>query len=925
MLYGRRIEAAAVERLIAGARSSQSGALVVRGEPGVGKSALLVHAEEQATDMRVLRSVGIEAESELAFAGLHQLLHPVLDRLERLPEPQVAALGGALGLRQASVGDRFLVGVGVLSLLAEAGEEAPLLAVIDDAHWLDQPSADALTFAARRLEAEGVVLLFAALEGGVRQFEAPGLAELTLRGLDRKPANELLAERVRSPLAPAVRDRLVDSSGGNPLALIELPTLLSDAQLAGREALPDPLPESAEMEWAFSERARRLPPTVQTLLLLVSADDSGRLATVVDAAAMLGVEPSAFDLAETVGLIQVSDGGVAVRHPLIRSALYRGATSRQRRDVHRVLAEVLDREQDADRRAWHRAAAALGEDDNVAQELELTAERARRRSGFAAAARALERAAELSGDDEARGRRLVRAAEDAWLAGRPEHALALIARTAHLVTDPLVRADVVHLRGTIELRCGVPADALVTLSGGAAEIAAMAPAKATEMLIEAGQSASYAGDAAQIVEMGRRAKTLLRADDADQHFSVDVTAGVGSLLAGDARQAVPLLREALELAAQFQDPRRLVLAGVCAGYLGDEATELELYWRAATRAREEGGVGTLPYVLEYLARAEAVSGRYAAAAAHASEGLRLASETGQQNSICHMRASLALIAAAQGREDDCRAHAAEALAQAGSRGLGYQAALAEWALARLALGLGRSAEALALLEQIARAGVGAGHPFVKLVSTPDLVEAAVRVADTGRAQTALAGFERFAQETAPPWALALAARCRGLLSAGSTANHHFREALRWHGESARLFDRARTELVFGESLRRAGRRNEARTQLRAALEAFERAGATSWSERARSELRVSGATARKRIPSAIDQLTPQELQVTQFVAEGATNKEVAARLFLSPRTIDYHLRKIFTKLGITSRAELIRLSLVEGHPARPGRAAATGS
>ena len=430
MLYGRRIEAAAVERLIAGARSSQSGALVVRGEPGVGKSALLVHAEEQATDMRVLRSVGIEAESELAFAGLHQLLHPVLDRLERLPEPQVAALGGALGLRQASVGDRFLVGVGVLSLLAEAGEEAPLLAVIDDAHWLDQPSADALTFAARRLEAEGVVLLFAALEGGVRQFEAPGLAELTLRGLDRKPANELLAERVRSPLAPAVRDRLVDSSGGNPLALIELPTLLSDAQLAGREALPDPLPESAEMEWAFSERARRLPPTVQTLLLLVSADDSGRLATVVDAAAMLGVEPSAFDLAETVGLIQVSDGGVAVRHPLIRSALYRGATSRQRRDVHRVLAEVLDREQDADRRAWHRAAAALGEDDNVAQELELTAERARRRSGFAAAARALERAAELSGDDEARGRRLVRAAEDAWLAGRPEHALALIAGTA---------------------------------------------------------------------------------------------------------------------------------------------------------------------------------------------------------------------------------------------------------------------------------------------------------------------------------------------------------------------------------------------------------------------------------------------------------------------------------------------------------------
>jgi len=916
MLYGRRVEAAAVERLVAGARSSQSGALLVRGEPGVGKSALLAHAEEQATDMRVLRSVGIEAESELAFAGLHQLLHPVLDRVDRLPAPQLAALGGALGLRHASVGDRFLVGVGVLSLLAEAAEEAPLLAVIDDAHWLDQPSADALTFAARRLEAEGVVLLFAALEGGVRQFEAPGLAELTLRGLDRKPANELLAERVRSPLAPAVRNRLVESSGGNPLALIELPTLLSDAQLAGREALPDPLPESAEMEWAFSERARRLPPTAQTLLLLVSADDSGRLATVMDAAAMLGVEPSAFDLAETAGLIHLTDGGVAVRHPLIRSAVYRGATSRQRRAVHRVLAEVLHREQDADRRAWHRAAAAPGEDDDVAQELELTAERARQRSGFAAAARALERAAELSSDDEARGRRLVRAAEDAWLAGRPERASALIARTTRLVTDPLVRADVVHLRGTIELRCGVPADALVTLSGGAAEIAAMAPAKATEMLIEAGQSASYAGDAAQIVEMGRRAKSLLRADDADQRFSVDVLAGVGSLLAGDPKQAVPLLREALELAAGFQDPRRLVNAGACAGYLGDETTEFELYSRAAARAREEGGVSTLPYVLEFLARAEAVNGRYAAAEAHASEGLRLASETGQLNSICHLLASLALIAAVRGREDECRSYAGDALEQAAARGLGYQAALAEWALARLELGLGRSAVALARLERIAAAGVGAGHPFIKLVSTADLVEAAVRVAETARAQTALAGFERFAQETAPPWALALAARCRGLLSAAASADCHFLEALRWHRESARPFDRARTELVFGESLRRAGRRHEARTHLRAALEAFERAGAASWSDRARTELRASGETARTRVPNAIDQLTPQELQVTRFVAEGATNKEVAAQLFLSPRTIDYHLRKIFTKLGITSRSELIRLSLVEGDAVR---------
>jgi ATP/maltotriose-dependent transcriptional regulator MalT len=367
-----------------------------------------------------------------------------------------------------------------------------------------------------------------------------------------------------------------------------------------------------------------------------------------------------------------------------------------------------------------------------------------------------------------------------------------------------------------------------------------------------------------------------------------------------------------------------VHAGACAGYIGEEATEHGFYLRAAARAREEGAVGTLPYVLEYLARAEAVNGRYAAAAAHASEGLRLASETGQRNSVCHLLASLALIAALQGREDDCRAHAAEALEQAATRGLGYQSALAEWALARLDLGLGRSAEALARLEQLAAAGPGAGHPFVKLVSTADLVEAAVRVDQTATAQTALAGFERFARDTAPAWALALAARCRGLLSAGAAADRHFLEALRRHRESARPFDQARTELVFGEYLRRAGRRNEARVHLRAALEAFERAGAASWSERTRTELRASGETTRKRIPSAVDQLTPQELQVMQFVAEGATNKEVAARLFLSPRTIDYHLRKIFTKLGISSRSELIRLSF-ESEAERASGAAPAGA
>jgi ATP/maltotriose-dependent transcriptional regulator MalT len=492
------------------------------------------------------------------------------------------------------------------------------------------------------------------------------------------------------------------------------------------------------------------------------------------------------------------------------------------------------------------------------------------------------------------------------LAGGPEQALALLNRADGLVGDLRVRADVSHLRGTIGLRCGVPADAATILAAGAAEVSPVAPAKAIEMLVEAAQAASYAGDAAQIVEFGRRAAALLEDDDPDERFTVDVIVGIGSLLAGDAASGVPLLREALALAAGFQDPGRLVHAGACAGYLGEEATEHELYGRAAARARETGAVAMLPYVLEFLARAEAVDGRYAAAAAHATEGLGLAHETGQQNSVCHLHASLALIAALQGREDECRSHAADALALATARGLGYQAALANWALARLDLSLGQPKEALVRLAELAAAGPGEGHPFVKLVSTPELVEAAVHANETATAQAALAEFERFAHQTAPPWTLALVARCRGLLSAGGAAERHFKDALRLHGEGARPFDRARTELIFGEFLRRDGRRKEARLHLRAALDAFERLDAAAWAERARGELRASGESARERNPSTADRLTPQERQIVRFVAEGSTNKQVAAQLFVSPRTVDHHLRNVFLKLGISSRAELIR-------------------
>jgi ATP/maltotriose-dependent transcriptional regulator MalT len=909
MLYGRRAECAAVRELLADARAGRSGALVIRGEAGFGKSALLEYAAGHANGMRVLRGPGIDSEAELAFAALHQILRPELDQIERLPAPQARALAGALGLAPGSGPDRFLISIAVLSVLSEVAEEGPLLCLVDDAHWLDQPSADALVFAARRLEAEGVAMLFAAREGELRSFDAPGLRELHLSALEAGVARALLEERIAVALAPEVRDKLVATARGIPLVLLELPSLLTAEQLAGAEPLPDPLPLTANLQEAFLERVRRLPDASQMLLLLAAANDADDLATVTRAASQLGIDPSAIDAAEAASLVRVVEPRFLFRHPLVRSTVYDASSFSRRQQAHHTLADVLAEEREPDRRTWHLAAGLLEPDSHVAAELDRLAERARFRSGYATASRALERSAELTADDEVRALRLSRAADDAWLAGRPDRALALLDTVGAVATSARLRADILHLRGTIELRCGVPAKALTILAAGAEEVAPVEPGKAIEMLVEAGQSASYAGDIAQIVEMGRRAESLVKQGTPNETFTVDVLVGIGLVLSGETDRAAPLLHEAISLAERFEDPRRLVHAGAAAGYLGLERDEYELYARAVDHARTTGAVSSLPYALEFLAQAEVVEGRYGAATTHASEGLRLARETGQGNSVCHLLALLALITAVQGAEEECRSYAGEALERSSARGLGFQSAFAEWALARLDLGMGRPNEAFGRLEALGAAGPGASHPFVKVLATPDLIEAAVRAGRTEGAQVALARLEQFTHAASPGWALALVARCRGQLSAGATAERHFDEALRLHGESDGPFNQARTELVYGEFLRREGRRKEGRRHLRAALEAFERLRAVPWEERARRELRASGESARERDPSTLDQLTAQELQIAQFVATGQTNKEIAARLFLSPRTIDYHLRKIFAKLGISARGELIRLDL----------------
>jgi DNA-binding CsgD family transcriptional regulator len=925
MLHGRRAECDALERLLADARRSRSGVLVLRGEAGVGKSALLDHAAGRADGMAVLRASGVESEAELPFAALHQLLRPVLGLVGRLPAAQAAALAGALGLgvpgdREAwtdpgpgsgpPVGrDRFLVSVAVLSLLAEAAEERPVLCLVDEAQWLDRSSAQALTFAARRLEAEGVVCLFAARDGDPRDFPAPGLPELRLHGLDREPAADLLAA-AGLDLPAEVVDRLVERTGGNPLALLELPRTLAPDQLAGRAPLEDVLPLTARLERTFGDRVRRLPEPARTILLVAAAETGGDPAVVLRAGAGLGIGPEALAEAESAGLVRTGGGRLEFRHPLVRSAAYQVATLAARQAAHRALAEALAGEDTADRRAWHLAAAAVGPDEAAADGLERSADRARRRGGHAAAAAALERAAELSGDDAERGRRLAAAAGAAWLAGQADRAAALLDRADPLAADPRTQAAVAHLRGSIEASRGVALEAAAMLVAGSELAAPVDPSQALQMLVEASEIASLAGDVTPTAELGRRAAALPVVDKTGEFLS-DLLQGMGRVAEGDGAAGAPLLRRAIALAGTLQHPRRLLWAGVATLFLGETEAGNALYARAVARARQEGAVGLLPQALEYLAPVELAAGRYQAATASATEGLGLARETGNDTSACRHLATLAHLAALRGDEDACRSLATEALDRAAARGLGLVATLAGYALATLELGLNRPAEALARLERLLAAGPGAGSPFFAVYTVPDLVEAAVRSGRPDAATGPLAAFERLATMAGTAEPLAQLARCRGLLAPDEAAAAHFEEALRRHEGQARPFDLARTQLVYGEALRRARRRGDARTHLREALATFQRLGAAPWAERAGAELRATGETARRRDPSALSQLTPQELQIIRLVGEGGTNREIGAQLFLSRRTIDYHLRNVFVKLGVSSRAELIRLHLAD--------------
>lgn len=886
MLIGRETETAGLGRLLEAARGGTSGALLLRGEAGIGKTALLEEAAAAAEGFVVLRATGIESEAELPYAALHQLLRPLEDRIEHLAGPQASALGCALGLLSERDTDRFLVGVGTLTLMADAAEEQPVLAILDDAAWFDQESGHALGFAARRLQAEGVVLLFAVRDEPGRQFALPGVAEMRIERLAEEPARTLLAARYGDGLDGSRRDDVLHRAAGNPLALLEL----------ARDGTTASGPEQA-----FGERVLELPASTQELLLIAAADATRSLAVIGQAARDLGLDAAALEPAETAGLVHVAHGTFEFRHPLVRSAVYNGAPFGARARVHLALAGALTADEDADRRAWHRASAVLGTDDKAAGDLECTADRAQARAGHAAASAALERSAELTADGGVRTRRLVAAARAAGMAGENERALALVNRVGTLA-DPGDVALVALIRAASAMHRTSPRECLDWCMRALEAGHEAAPAVALQAAIIATEACAQGRLWERLPDL-RALVEVTRAETDDERAALATARGFCAFAADDFDVAFPALERALVLGAESDDPLTLLHAAWAAAYTGDLVQPAALAARAERAARATGALAALSVILTTRATWENAAGRYAAGESAAIESLALAKETGQDGLAAVNLAMLALADAVRGNEASCRERAAEAIAAGEAWDNCHPVSAATAALGILELGMGRPAEAVTRL----RAVFEEGHMTYRHTVVDDLIEAAVRAGQPDDALDPLAAWQRWVRHSGLVVGEIVIARARAFLAPPEDADERFLEALAAHERVPWPFVHARTELAYGEFLRRARRKTDARVQLRSALARFEALDATPWADRAAAELRATGETARKRDPSTLPQLTPQELQIARLVAEGGRNREIAARLFLSPKTVEYHLRKVFQKLDIASRNDLIRL------------------
>ncbi|MFE6689177.1 AAA family ATPase [Streptomyces sp. NPDC057743] len=924
VLVGRERERERLAELVRDACAGRSGALVVRGAGGCGRSALLDDlARGVPSGVRVLRTTGVESEAELPWAGLHQVLRPLLPGLERIPEPQAAALRAAFGLG-GDRADPFLLSLAGLALLSDACVQGPVALLVDDAQWLDPASADVLVFVARRLAAEGLAMVFAARDGS-RSFEAPDLPELVVGPLSAGAAERLLG-RVAPEAVRAVRQRILRVAGGNPLALHGLPAALNSAQLRGSSPLPDHLPLDERLRRVHGERAGGLSEPHGRVLLLAALQDDGDLTVILGACEDRDAATSALCAAASAGLIEWDEQRVRFRDPLVRSALYQAAPLAERHAAHRALARTLD--EGDERRVWHLAASTMGQDDAVAELLAGYGDRARRAGRIGTAGRAMRRAAGFASSPRARATWLLDAAACAWETAEPAHARALLDEAEGLSTEPAVRARAVQLRGTMAVAEGEPAGACRALLEGARLALDGDAGRAAELLVVAARSAWAANRPRELAEV---AALLERIDPGERRVPAGFLAQLRYLagLSCDAAPRAALPERAGEDAGGAVPPWyggdgfgpwRWWPPAFLPCVTGESGPAVDALQRAVRALRTCGATGALPLIAAPLVSLQLLTGQWTAAAELAREALAEAEESGQWAAAAELRAALAWAAAVRGEGELCRELADEALSVAIPRELAAALSLAYWALGLTELVEGRAAGAARLLREVTTPGAPAEHFAVGHLVLPDLVEAYARAGEAEAARAALEQFERCAAPAGVPALRAAWQRCRALLADHEEADAAFTAAL--DADAASPFEAGRGHLLYGEWLRRARRIKAARDHLHQALHLFQVVGAAPWAAMARAELRAAGEQVGRLDRGYGDlraTLTPREMEIVHLAAEGKTNSDIAAQLYLSPRTVGHHLYKVFPKLGITSRHQLRAMRLEMPTTAPSGR------
>jgi DNA-binding CsgD family transcriptional regulator len=905
-LLGRVVETGALEGVLAAVRDGLSGVLVLRGEAGVGKTSLLDWAATQAGDMQVARVAGAEAEMDMGFAGLHQLLVPFLGGFEGLPAPQRQALGSAFGLVAGPPPDRFLVGMAALTVLTDAAAVRPVLCLIDDAQWLNRVSIEVLGFVARRLYADRVGMVFATRtrQEEDRAVVLAGLQELTVGGLAEEAAQELLAASAGAQVDRQVSFRIAADTEGNPLALVELAAELTAAELSGAEPLDWPLRFEGRLDELYRSQVRALPGSTQTLLLLAAADPTGEPALIWNAARNLGIDPEAGEAAGVERLVSW-EPRVRFRHPLIRSAVYYAAPAAARRGAHQALAAVTDPEVDPDRRAWHLAEGAAGPDEQVAAELERSADRARGRGGWGSGAAFLERAAALTPDEGHQARRMLAAAENRLAAGEAPAARALLSLAAPRLTDALDRARARRLEGQSLYAAGQMPEATSVLLDAARMFQPAETGLARDTLLDAFVAAQFSGGAwmAEFLRAVRSAPKV-----ADSRVSLADLLLDGFAAVGERRYAAgaALLRQAIVPLAAGQPISddalpHLMAVGQAAGLLYDDSARYQMEKRWVAELRGRGAMAALLTALGIQLSVQVQEGRFADAEATLAEGRALSEATGYRAILGAYAWQELWALARQGREADTRQLAARMLREYAGPGKRYEVLRVHGALATLELGLGDYAAAVHhALEALPRENILGFAAFA------DVVEAGTRCGERETAAAALEAFTPWALASGTDLALGLLARSRALLADDDHAEAEYRLGVD-HLQRCRLVpELARAHQVYGEWLRRQRRRRDARDQLRRAFEMFDEMGMTAFAGRARAELRATGERARPRSLGTPEVLTAQEAQIARLAAERLSNREIAGQLFISARTVEYHLHKVFRKLDVTSRVQLAR-------------------